>query len=89
MTLRGLLIRSTSSFLHPHPVLLCTDSDSQVPTEQSVNFAKGIETVIGTEKVSFETLQGAGHGDQAFTTPENVAKVFAFLDKSLGVTSPT
>lgn len=64
-------------------------SDSQVPTEQSVNFAKGIETVIGTEKVSFETLQGAGYGDQAFTTTENVGKVFAFLDKSLGVTRPT
>lgn len=63
--------------------------DSQVPTEQSVNFAKGIETVIGTEKVSFETLQGAGYGDQAFTTTENVGKVFAFLDKSLGVTRPT
>lgn len=58
-------------------------SDSQVPTEQSVDFAKGLETVIGTEKVTLELLQGAGHGDQAFTTGENVDRVFAFLDKNL------
>lgn len=64
-------------------------SDSQVPTEQSVDFAKGLETVIGTEKVTLETLQGAGHGDQAFTTTENVDRVFTFLDQRLSVTRTT
>jgi hypothetical protein len=49
----------------------------------------GLETVIGTEKVSLELLQRAGYGDQAFTTSKNAGKVFTFLDRSLGATRTT
>jgi hypothetical protein len=39
--------------------------------------------VIGAEKVSFELLPDARHGDPAFATPQNVKKVLDFLDQVL------
>ncbi|MCX6698618.1 MAG: alpha/beta hydrolase [Methanomicrobiales archaeon] len=58
-------------------------ADSQVPTEQSINFAAKLAKVIGSDNVTLELLQGAGHGDAMFTTTDNVGKVLAFLDKKL------
>ncbi|MZP30466.1 alpha/beta hydrolase fold domain-containing protein [Heliobacterium undosum] len=57
--------------------------DKLVPTEQSVNFAKRLENVLGKEKVVLELLQGAGHGDPQFSKDENVKKVLDFLDAQL------
>ena len=57
-------------------------ADSQVPTQQSVDFAARLKPAIGAN-VTLELLQGAGHADPAFTTPENVAKVLDFLDSAL------
>jgi len=58
-------------------------ADKVIPTEQSVSFAAALKAVIGDDKVVFEKIEGAGHGDPAFETPKNLEKVFAFLDKYL------
>ncbi len=57
--------------------------DNLVPTQQSVAFAERLTKELGPEKVTLELLDGAGHGGPAFETPDNLAKVFRFLDKYL------
>ena len=57
--------------------------DPIVPTQQSINFAKKLETVLGKEKVTLVLLEGSKHGGQAFQTSENLKLVFAFLDAYL------
>lgn len=58
-------------------------SDRNIPITQSENFANKLKSVIGTDKVSFEKIEGAGHGGAQFDAQENLDKVFAFLDKYL------
>jgi hypothetical protein len=36
------------------------------------------------DRVQLGLLEGAEHGDSQFESPENVAKVFNFLDKFIG-----
>jgi len=55
--------------------------DNLVPYQQSVNLAKKLEQVLGKENVSIELLKDSGHGGPAFSTPDNLDKVFEFLDK--------
>ncbi len=57
--------------------------DQLVPTEQSINFAEKLNKVLGKEKVTLILLEGTRHGGPQFETPENLNKVFAFLDKYL------
>ncbi len=57
------------------------DADNIVPTEQSIDFAKALTAVLGPENVELVILPGAGHADPKFETPENLAKVFQFLEK--------
>jgi acetyl esterase/lipase len=57
--------------------------DPLIPYLQSVVFANALYKVLGKDKVSFELLEGAGHGSPQFSDPENLDKVFAFLDKYL------
>jgi acetyl esterase/lipase len=57
--------------------------DKLVPTQQSVDFAEKLTANLGQVKVVMEVLEGANHGGPAFGTPENLAKVFRFLDKHL------
>lgn len=57
--------------------------DNLVPYQQSANLAKMLESVIGKEKVTLELLKDSGHGGPAFSTKENLNKVFIFLDKIL------
>ena len=57
--------------------------DQLVPTQQSINFAEKLETVLGKEKVTLHLLDGARHAGPQFDTEENLALVFAFLDKYL------
>lgn len=54
-----------------------------VPTEQSKNFYAELVNVLGPDHVTLTLLDGASHGGPQFGTPENVAKVFVFLDKHL------
>ncbi len=57
--------------------------DNLVPYQQSENLAKKLVPVIGKEKVTLGLLKDSGHGGPAFSTPENLDKVFEFLDKYL------
>lgn len=57
--------------------------DRNIPYTQSLNFYDALKLVLGSEKVSFELLEGAGHGGPQFTTASNIAKVIAFFDKNL------
>ena len=57
--------------------------DKTIPSQQSANFAAKLAEVIGADKVTFEYIQDAGHGDPKFLTPENLAKAVDFLDKHL------
>ncbi|MCL6258086.1 alpha/beta hydrolase [Aquiflexum sp. TKW24L] len=57
--------------------------DHLVPTQQSINFAKKLEAVLGKEKVTLVLLEGSKHGGPAFETPENIKLVFVFLDAYL------
>jgi coproporphyrinogen III oxidase-like Fe-S oxidoreductase len=38
--------------------------------------------------VQFELLEGVGHGGPAFSSPENLEKIFKFLDKYLKDNNP-
>jgi acetyl esterase/lipase len=57
--------------------------DHLVPTQQSIKFAKKIESVLGKDKVRLLLLEGSKHGGPAFETPENLKLVFDFLDSHL------
>ena len=71
-------IENSPSFLIQHGT-----ADGNVPSQQSINFAKDLSATIGDAKVTLELLEGAGHGTSEFTTTENLDKVFAFLDDIL------
>ncbi|MDO1445538.1 alpha/beta hydrolase [Rhodocytophaga aerolata] len=57
--------------------------DPLIPYLQSVVLADALYKVIGKEKVQVALLEGAGHGGSLFDDPENLHKVYAFLDKHL------
>ena len=64
-------------------------ADGNIPYLQSVYLSNKLKEVIGENKVYFELLEGAGHGDGVFsdklyfTASENLEKVFVFLDSVL------
>ena len=58
--------------------------DPVVPVQMSINFAAKLEQALGKHQVQLGLLEGAEHGDPLFESPENVAKVFNFLDKFIG-----
>jgi acetyl esterase/lipase len=58
-------------------------NDPLVPTEQSKNFYADLLKTLDNEHVTLTLLDGAGHGGPQFETPENLEKVFTFLDKYL------
>lgn len=57
--------------------------DRNIPYLQSQKFFESLKAVLGREKVSFELLEGAGHGGPQFSSPANMEKVIAFFDKYL------
>lgn len=59
------------------------DSDSLVPTQQSIDFANLLEKQIGSKKVKLEILKGADHGSEEFDSEENLNKVYEFIQKAL------
>lgn len=58
-------------------------ADRNIPITQSINFSQNLKSIIGSDKVIFEQLEGAGHGGSQFETDENLEKIFIFLDKHL------
>ena len=59
------------------------DMDEIVPYQQSAYFVAQAQVLLGAARVHFDLLPCAGHADPAFSTPENVQKVLAFLDQTL------
>lgn len=58
-------------------------ADRNIPITQSINFSNKLSAALGAGKVTYETLEGAGHGGSQFTATTNVARIIAFLDKYL------
>jgi len=58
-------------------------ADRNVPINQSINFSNKLIETLGSSKVTFDIIEGAGHGGSQFETDENLAKLFAFLDTYL------
>ncbi|MEE4194330.1 MAG: alpha/beta hydrolase [Anaerolineae bacterium] len=59
------------------------NQDDIVPVGQSEILVAAIQERLGPERVTFEILDGAGHADELFLTPENMEKNFSFLDQHL------
>lgn len=59
------------------------DADTNVPMQQSIDFANDLKAVLGEDKVTLDILEGASHGGGTFDTTENLNKIFAFLDRVL------
>lgn len=55
--------------------------DEVVPYQQSLEFVKKAKDICGEEKIVYEIIEGANHGDPLFSTPENLQKVYAFIEK--------
>jgi acetyl esterase/lipase len=62
-------------------------ADSTVPYQGSLTFACKLAAANGQDSVIYEILLNAKHGHEEplFNTPDNLDKVFAFLDAALGV----
>jgi acetyl esterase/lipase len=58
--------------------------DHLVPWQQSALLAEKIAATAGKERVRFEILESADHGDPLFETDENMTKVFGFIDSVIG-----
>jgi len=58
-------------------------ADCNVPPAQSRNLADALSAVIGADKVTYISLEGAGHGGAQFETAENLQLVINFLNKYL------
>jgi acetyl esterase/lipase len=57
--------------------------DRNIPYTQSLNFYNALKTVKGSTDVSYELLDGAGHGGSQFSSTSNMAKVTTFFSKYL------
>jgi len=57
--------------------------DTNVPFQHSVELAKKLKQVLGEDQVALELLEDAEHADEAFETPENIARVLDFIDTHL------
>lgn len=58
-------------------------ADCNIPPAQNKNLADALSAAIGADKVTYISLEGAGHGGSQFETTENLNMVIGFLDKYL------
>jgi len=58
-------------------------ADCNIPPVQNKNLADALSAVIGADKVTYVSLEGAGHGGAQFETAENLKLVIGFLNKYL------
>lgn len=58
-------------------------ADCNIPPVQNKNLADALSAVIGADKVTYVSLEGAGHGGAQFETEENLKLVIGFLDTYL------
>ena len=57
--------------------------DMLVPGQQSMEFARVIDERVGEGRAELVVLENAAHDDPVFYSRENMARVFAFIDKHL------
>jgi acetyl esterase/lipase len=57
--------------------------DHLVPVQQSICFVKKIKEMASPDRVEFDILENADHGDRLFETEQNMNRVFAFVDRWL------
>ena len=57
--------------------------DPTIPVQHSIEFAEKLKQVLGEDRVTLDLLEGVGHADERFETPENITKILDFLDKRL------
>jgi acetyl esterase/lipase len=57
--------------------------DRNIPPIQGKLFAEALQKSLGETKVTYLTLDGAGHGGPAFETKENLLRVVDFFDQHL------
>jgi acetyl esterase/lipase len=57
--------------------------DPLVPVQQSIAFAAALAEQVGHDRFEFDILEDAVHGDPLFEAPENVDRVFRFIDRHL------
>lgn len=68
------------------PVLLQHgDIDDICPIDQSRRFYQKAVKIVGKNKVSFDIIKNADHGDSKFDTKKNMKHIRKFLDKKLNV----
>ncbi|MEA4934112.1 MAG: alpha/beta hydrolase [Lawsonibacter sp.] len=65
----------------PPLLLLHGMADDVVSYSDSLDFARAYGEAIGYERVSARFLQGFGHGDPRFKTPEACGEILNFLDR--------
>ena len=58
-------------------------ADCNIPPIQNKNLADALSAVIGADKVTYTSLEGAGHGGSQFEAEENLNLVIKFLDTYL------
>jgi acetyl esterase/lipase len=58
-------------------------ADCNIPPVQNRNLADALRAVIGADKVTYVSLNGAGHGGPQFDSAENLNLVIGFLDRHL------
>lgn len=58
-------------------------ADCNIPPIQNKNLADALSSIIGAHKVTYVSLEGAGHGGAQFETVENLQLVINFLNKYL------
>ena len=58
-------------------------ADNLVPYQQSAELAQSLAQGAGADRVHFDIIEGAGHGDPLFDTDENLTRVYDFLDRHL------
>lgn len=57
--------------------------DALVPVQQSIMFAQKLAEIVPPDRFEFDIIEGAGHAIEYLDTPENMNRVFSFLDKHL------
>jgi len=86
----GVLLRRTNPLTYVRPglppfLIQHGADDDLVPVEQSLLLAQALRRVLPERDVRLDILPGSLHGGPAFETPENMARVFAFLSATLSV----
>lgn len=56
-------------------------SDMHIPYTQSVHFAEDLKTILPEEDIHLELFEGEAHSSDVYYTPENLEKVFLFLEE--------